>query len=234
MASYQMPQFLDSGDKILGPLNLRQFGYALGGFMLALAISGVMGAIFPTAGILVWVPAIPVIALAAYLALGKFNGRDTDIYAYKYLLFVLKPKYMTYQRFAYTDDLNEKLAEWTPDKINKRWLSNVVSKQNTSQNDYLAFTSGDSQGKAKKISRLGNLLDTNYVNAMSDVETQELRRQQLIEQEKQIILSHQKPAKNAQNITPNFNLQPTNSNPANNFNQNRANANEHNFFETTT
>lgn len=221
MASYQMPQFLDSGDKILGPLNLRQFGYALGGFMFAMIVYYVTSGIFPRLGVLAWGPSIPVVALAAYLALGKFNGRDTDIYAYKYLLYVLKPKFMTYQRFPFVDDLNEKLAEYTVEKINKRWMANVTSKQNISQNDYLAFTASDSELKADTIRRIGSSLDENYTNSTGDF----YRQQLIIDQKEALIESYKHPKKpqtpstgqNQPVLTPNS--------------LDLDNPNEHNFFE---
>lgn len=227
MASYQMPQFLDSGDKILGPLNLRQFGYALGGFMLGLAVFSVVSSLFPRLGVLAWGPSVPIIALAAYLSLGKFNGRDTDIYAYKYFLFLLKAKYMTYQRHPYIDDLNEKLGDWTMEKVNKRWVDNVVSKKNVSQNEYLEFTSGDSHDKADKIRRIGGSLDDNYINSMSDAQ-----RLELIIKQKEEMLNYMRHPNNSNNIVATGGLrtpvttQVTNPNPVL-----ETDPNEHNFFE---
>jgi len=227
MASYQMPQFLDSGDKILGPLNLRQFGYALGGFMLGLAVFSVVSSLFPRLGILAWGPSIPIILLAAYLALGKYNGRDTDIYAYKYFLYLLKPKYMTYQRHPYIDDLNEKMGDWTLEKINKRWTDQVVSKTNVARNEYLEFTSGDSEDKAERIRRIGGSLDQNYINSMTDAQRLEL----IIKQKEEMLNSIRHP-QGANNIVSARGLRvplPT-AIPSSN-SEPKSDLNEHNFFE---
>lgn len=219
MASYQMPQFLDSGDKILGPLSLRQFGYALGGFMLALTISSVTSTIIKGAGVLVWLPAAPVVALSAYLALGKFNGRDTDIYAYKLFLYLIKPRRMTYQRLPYLDDLNQKLNELTVEKIDKRWQSTLSGKQNASHDDVLAFREGNSTARAQQISRLAHSLNANNVNTMSAVE-----REELIIKQNEAYLKALKSGKNKQDIVLNPDLIPQ---------YNNTSINNHNFFDET-
>lgn len=174
MASYQIPQFLDSGDKILGPLNLRQFGYALGGFLAGISIFSIVNSLFPTLGVLAWIPSIPVILLFAYLALGKFNGRDSDVYVYKFFFFTIKPKLMKYQRYPYVDDLNKKMAEWTFEKINKRWESSLLQKKQIAGNEYLTFNQENSELKAEKIQRLGNSLDNTLLNSMAEVQSKRL------------------------------------------------------------
>jgi|688.fasta_scaffold144370_3 hypothetical protein len=171
MSSYQIPQFLDSGDKILGPLNLRQFGYALGGFLLGVMIFTVVNSIFPTLGVLAWVPSVPVVLLFTYLALGKFNGRDSDVYVYKFFFFVIKPKIMKYQRHPYLDDLNKKMSDWTVEKINKRWESSLAQTKQIAGNEYLTFNQGNSDDKASKIKRLGNSLDDTLLNSTIQVES---------------------------------------------------------------
>lgn len=170
MSSYQVPQFLDSGDKILGPLNLRQFGYALGGFMISMITFSLTNTLFPGLGALAWAPAVPVALLATYLALGKFNGRDSDIYVYKFVLFVLKSRFMTYQRHPYVDDLYDILNDWTQSKILARWQSALTQKSLISQNEFLTFSEGDKISKAAKIRRLGQSIDSGVVNAMTEVE----------------------------------------------------------------
>jgi hypothetical protein len=153
---------------------LRQFGYALGGFLGGVLIFSVVNSLFPTLGVLAWVPSIPVILLFAYLALGKFNGRDSDIYVYKFFFFTIKPKIMKYQRYPYVDDLNKKMADWTVEKINKRWESSLVQKKQTDGNEYLIFGQGNSEVKADKIKRLGNSLDSNFLNSMAEIRAREL------------------------------------------------------------
>lgn len=173
MASYQIPQFLDSGEKILGPMNLRQFGYALGGFMVCAAIFTVLNALIPGIGYYALFFVVPIAILAAYLALGRYNGRDSEIYVYKLALFILKQKNMVYQRQPYMDDLDKKQAEWTFDSISKRWARGFSRDQDTQkdkQNEY----GEQNTNKTKRFRDLGQSLDSSTNNALSEVKKREL------------------------------------------------------------
>jgi hypothetical protein len=180
MSAYQVPQFLDSGDKILFGMNLRQFGYALGGFLFGMLLFSVTGSLLPRAGVFAWVPSIPVFLMAAYLAFGRFNGRDSDIYVIKIALFFILPKQMTYQRMPYTDDLTEKMNEWTYDKISKRWQAGTSQKKSDSENEYSQFTTLQNDEKVEKIKRLGKSIDQNVLNSMLEVEQNRLKMEENI------------------------------------------------------
>lgn len=169
MASYQIPQFLDSGDKIIGPLNIRQFAYALGGFLLSALIFSVVGAAVPGIGTYAVIPAIPTGSLFLYLALGKYNGRDSEIYVLKYFLFQKKPKKMVYCRIPEISDLNEKMSEWTEEKILKRWNDEVAKNKALENNEYLSFGQGGAIQKAKQIRTFGRNLDMSTSSTMSKV-----------------------------------------------------------------
>ena len=169
MASYQIPQFLDSGDKILGPLNMRQFGYGLGGFMISAIIFTFMQNLIPGASLYAVVPCLPIVALAAYLALGKYNGRDSEIYVLKYILFNSKPKAMVYTRVPNNDDLNARISDWTVDKITKRWTGVVANEKAIKGNEFLTFNNQNSLKKADEIRRLGNTIDLSTTNTMAEV-----------------------------------------------------------------
>jgi hypothetical protein len=169
MASYQIPQFLDSGDKILGPLNMRQFGYGLGGFLASALIFTTMQNLIPGAQFYAVLPCLPIVGLSAYLALGKFNGRDSEIYVLKYIIFNSKPKQMVYTRVPDMHDLDERLNEWTFDKINKKWTDEVNRQKAVKGNEFLTFNQQDSEQKAAGIRNLANELDQSVTNTLAEV-----------------------------------------------------------------
>ncbi|MEI6729232.1 MAG: PrgI family protein [bacterium] len=174
MASYQVPQFLDSGDKIIGPLNLRQFGYALFGFLVCMVVFTITSNIAPQLGIYAFLPASPIAILAAYMALGKYNGRDSDVYLLKLILYTLKPRLMAYRRLAYVDDLNEKATQFTYQKIETRWKEEAAKKLPGAGNELREFYSEEAKAKADRIRRLGTLVDINVTNTLAQVEQKEL------------------------------------------------------------
>ena len=74
MIQFQVPQFIETEDKVVGPLSLRQFGYigasaAISGILLFLLRFG--------AWILV---STPILGIGAALAFVKVNGRPVTIY----------------------------------------------------------------------------------------------------------------------------------------------------------
>lgn len=83
---FQVPQFIETEDKIIGPLTLKQFGF-IGGAAL------VVGLLFLVLEFLLWI-LIAVIfgALAAMLAFGKINGRPMIVYVSAFWATLWKPK----------------------------------------------------------------------------------------------------------------------------------------------
>jgi hypothetical protein len=177
MASYQIPQFLDSGDKILGPLNLRQFAYALAGFLISALIFTTISSVDPRIGIYALIPCLPVIILFGYLALGKYNGRDAEIYVLKFILFMSKPRQMAYIKVPYTTDLDTQLASLSSDKILKEWNSRVSKIKELEGNQLKTFDNLDSLGRAQKIRDLGIQLDMGFYNTITSVKQQEIKLQ---------------------------------------------------------
>lgn len=173
MASYQVPQFLDSGDKILGPLNVRQFGYALGGFLLSVILYTVTQRLYPLSGWFAILPAVPVALLATFLALGKYNGRDTDVYALKFILFFLKPRIMAYRRLPYVEDLDSKLNDWTESAILNRWQKRLLDEVKNQKNTVQEFKQASTKEKIQKIKNISDLVDTNTLNTLAEVKRQE-------------------------------------------------------------
>lgn len=187
MASYQIPQFLDSGDKIIGPLNMRQFGYALGGFMICSLIFTTAQSLLPGIGNYAIIACLPIAGLAGYLALGKFNGRDSEIYVLKYFLYNNKPKQMVYARVPEVTDLNLKLADWSSDKISKRWSENLAKKKAGEANEYLGFGDEKTDQKIRQIRQLGENVDLSLVNSLAEIQA----RQMEIEQKEYILRAKQ-------------------------------------------
>ena len=71
---YQVPQFIEVEDKIVGPLTLKQFIYIAGGGGLCVVIILYLPLVFAI------IACIPVVALAGALAFYKVNGKNfTDV-----------------------------------------------------------------------------------------------------------------------------------------------------------
>ena len=87
MAQYQVPQYIEVEDKVIGPLTLKQFFYILGGggIVFILYLLGIK--IF-----FLIILAIPILSLALSLAFVKINNRSFLIYLQSLLSFVFKPR----------------------------------------------------------------------------------------------------------------------------------------------
>jgi PrgI family protein len=187
MASYQVPQFLDSGEKIFLSLNMRQFGYCLAGFFLCALIYTLSIRILPgVGGIIPFLPSIPIALFTAYLALGKYNGRDSEIYVLKYFITLFKPKTMIYSRQPYTVDLDKKLAMITASKIEADWVKRANQTKIDIEDKNFEFSGLPSKNKAEKIRALGEV-DTILSNAKVEVVKREIAIEEL--QKKQNMLN---------------------------------------------
>src|SRR3989338_11375889 len=71
---FQVPQFIDTEDKIVGPLSLRQFAYV----GTAAAISGAL--LFVMQQWLWAIISVPLLGVGGMLAFGRVNGRPISIY----------------------------------------------------------------------------------------------------------------------------------------------------------
>lgn len=170
MASFQVPQFLDSGDKILGPLNIRQFGYALGGFLLAFLIYSILS---PFVGIFAAVPALPVVAITAFIAFGRYNGRDSEIYILKFILFTKKARKLVYKRQPDVRKLNQRLSQLTPEKITTEWNKRLHEKQ---QGRKKLFSDISAEEKITRIKKLGQAIDKTMTSGTSIVKDMEKQK----------------------------------------------------------
>lgn len=86
MTQYQVPQFVDLEDRIIGPLTLKQFLY--------LAFAGALLFVFWFLfAFYIWIiVALPIAALAAAFAFLKINNRPFVYYFLSFVRYFTKPK----------------------------------------------------------------------------------------------------------------------------------------------
>lgn len=92
MANFQIPQFIETEDKIVGPLTLRQFLYLAGA-------GGVSFLLFFIFQFWLWLMVtIFVGVLAAAAAFIKYNGQPLPRVAFSAFLFLWRPRLYLWQR----------------------------------------------------------------------------------------------------------------------------------------
>ena len=70
---FQVPQFIDTEDKIVGPLSIKQFAYAAG-------IAALLAVLFPLLEFWLWMIFFTIFGgFAAVLIFGRFNGRPITV-----------------------------------------------------------------------------------------------------------------------------------------------------------
>jgi len=175
MAVYQVPQFLDSGDKIVFGMTVWQLLYAMVGFFISIGLFSLVTNALPWLGIWSFVPVIPVAALALFLALGKFNGRDSDIYVLKFILMLAKPRRLVYKRQPDNLDLDTQLAKLTPKVIEKEWESRLQANLADDSNPLSDFRDIESERKAEIIRQMGSTLDDTLYNTLQSVSRKQLQ-----------------------------------------------------------
>jgi hypothetical protein len=172
MAMYQIPQFLDEGDKVFFGMNFIQLGIFMVGFFMsyiAFAVTNQIIKIFllsigeqaPETSLLALVPAVPFALLFLYLSMGKFNGRDTYTYGPKFFRSLVKNPKMVYQHRADLSDLEVKFGALTYAEKERDLLARYQSSLDAEKKSYLT---SDASTKAEFIRNLGSNLDDNYIN----------------------------------------------------------------------
>lgn len=153
--SYQVPQFLDSGDKIVFSLNLRQFAYAFVGSFIAIGIFNVFSSTSIVVGL---IAAAPIAVFVAFLAFGKFNGRDSEIYLFKFIENLRKKNSLTYAKKAQTPLLDQRLNKLNFTSLNseleKRYAQMV--KANAQQSEFHNLPIAE---KIARIRTVSNTID---------------------------------------------------------------------------
>jgi len=159
MPVYQVPQFLDSGDKILGPLNARQFGYAMAGGVVVFLTYVIFSSMFPGLGLFAVAPAIPFAGLITFIAFGKYNGRDAEVYVLKFFLFMKKPKKFVFKRGVDTHELDMRLSKLNHDSIVAEW-NKRIGKKNVAASDIRGqFDKKNVTSKIAQIKDISSSLD---------------------------------------------------------------------------
>ena len=94
---FQVPQFIDIEDKIIGPLTIKQFLYLLGGgFALVFLWMRL------TLGFFIIV-SVPVVLFSLALAFYKVNGRSLIHYLGSLILYLLKPRLYLWKKRGEND-----------------------------------------------------------------------------------------------------------------------------------
>ena len=88
---FQVPQFIDTEDKIVGPLSLRQFGY----LVAALGASAIL--YFSVSGWLWVILSIPLLGIGGAMAFVKINGRPFSKLLVAGFSFYWKPQTYVWQ-----------------------------------------------------------------------------------------------------------------------------------------
>lgn len=93
MQQYNIPQFIDSEDKIIGPLTIRQFSY----LAIGVVISGFLWYFKPNIPVFL-ITAIPVMLAAFTFAFIKINGQNFEILLSNVIIYILKPTLFLWSR----------------------------------------------------------------------------------------------------------------------------------------
>jgi hypothetical protein len=118
------------------------------------------------------IPCIPFAGLGAFLALGKYNGRDAEVYIFKFVISNLKPKLMVYKREPFVEDLDKKASEWTATAIEKRWGQEIMQEKKEEESG--KFLDIEAEEKARRIRDLGSSIDTGVLNTLAEVKRRQL------------------------------------------------------------
>jgi len=95
MPQYNVPQFVEMEDKIIGPFTLKQFAVLLAGGLIVLTF----WALFELS-LFFWVFSVPTGLLAFFIAIGNVNGRPILSHLLPLIVFVKQPRRLVFHRDA--------------------------------------------------------------------------------------------------------------------------------------
>lgn len=93
MQQYNIPQFIDSEDKIIGPLTIRQFAF----LAIGVVIGGFLWYFKPNIGVFI-ISILPVAVATFAFAFIKINGQNFDIFIVNVMVYILKPTLFLWSR----------------------------------------------------------------------------------------------------------------------------------------
>lgn len=93
MQQYNIPQFIDSEDKIFGPITIRQFAV----LAIGVVIGGFLWYFKPNLGFFI-ISMIPVVTATFAFAFLKINGQNFDIFLVNVVIYILKPTLFLWSR----------------------------------------------------------------------------------------------------------------------------------------
>lgn len=94
---YQVPQFIETKTRIIGPFTLEQAGYMIGGGVIEIIIQ------YTLTGNLKLISTIVVAAIALLLAYGSVGGMRFPTFLFRSLIFILSPKQYLYHKEEVTE-----------------------------------------------------------------------------------------------------------------------------------
>jgi hypothetical protein len=93
MQQYNIPQFVDSEDKIFGPITIRQFAV----LAIGVVIGGFLWYFKPNITVFI-ISIVPVIIATVTFTFIKINGQNFDIFITNVVIYILKPTLFLWSR----------------------------------------------------------------------------------------------------------------------------------------
>ncbi len=122
MGQYKVPQDVETEDKILGPLSVKQFIYVIIGVLWAFLMWRLFSWFLPLAAIL----ALPVTGFMLLLGFGQREGVPFEDYVVAFIRFLVLPRKLEWQK----DDTKETITkDLTPKESNEPTQKNVTKGQ---------------------------------------------------------------------------------------------------------
>ena len=160
MATYKVIQDIEAEDKLLGPLSLKQFIFALiavGFIFLGYVLASKTGKLFAA------LPVIPFVAIFGILAAPLGGYQSTDVWLAARIRFFLKP----HKRVWFQSEIKNLVNITAPKKIEKLYTDGLNQDQVRSRLKVLADTL-DSRGWALKNADVNMAFEPDYINQSND------------------------------------------------------------------